>query len=50
MPQRVLEGFWKVRVFEVFLAKASKATLTIAVFEPPNGDLEFIIKIWKENL
>jgi hypothetical protein len=42
MPQRVLEGFWKVRVSEVFLAKA---TQTMATFEPQNGDLKFIIKI-----
>jgi hypothetical protein len=47
MPQRALEGFWKVRVFEVFLAKA---TPTMAAFEPQNGDLEFVIKIREENL
>jgi hypothetical protein len=47
MPQRVLEGFWKVRVSEFFLAKS---TPTMATFEPQKGDLKFIIKIWEENL
>jgi hypothetical protein len=44
MPQTALEGFWKVRVFEVFLAKA---TPTMATCEPQNGDLKFFIKIWE---
>jgi hypothetical protein len=50
MPQRVLEGFWKVRVFEAFLAKATPTKLWPPLIEPQNGDLKFIIKIWEENL
>jgi hypothetical protein len=42
-----LAGFWEVRVFEVFLAKATPA---LAAFEPQNGDLKFIFKFWEENL
>jgi hypothetical protein len=45
MPQRVLEGFWEVRVFEVFLAKA---TPTMAPLSPKTATLDSSLKFGKK--
>jgi hypothetical protein len=47
MPQRVLEGFWKVRVFEVFLAKATPTGLWPHL-SPKTATLNLLLKFGKK--